>query len=172
MAYITTFDQYISYFKSLSEQAPYFKMFMSGGSERIVNEKIIEKLRSSGDMPAMFLEWPFIKLKDYGSNNMQISFNGAFCVLENPSKDDYAAQDLAMDNTLKAALQVISKIKADSSNPAADRFLNFDINIISIDPVENILMDQLYGWRVEFGVLSPVDIANSQYCLDTSFWPS
>ena len=169
MNFIKDFEDYINYFRDLSEASSYFKFFQAGGAERIVSERLLSDGRSRIESPLMFCEWPFIKINDYGTGNTLSRYTGAIVILENPDKDDWQKQDDAMNSTYKAVLQVINKMKVDNAG-LDKRFLYFDLNLISIDPIENLMIDQWYGWRCEFTVLCPVDIATDPYCLDEAFW--
>ena len=98
-----------------------------------------------------------------------IRFTGAFVILENPDKDDWLKQDAAMNSTFTAVLQILNRMKVDNAG-LNKRFYYFDLNLIGIDPIENLLIDQWYGWRAEFTVVCPVDIALDPECLDEVFW--
>lgn len=168
MNYIQDLAQYIQYFRDIKAASTYFKFFEQGGSQRI-SDRLVNDSRGIIDSPLLFVEWPFIKLNDYGSQNTQARFTGAFAVLENPAKDDWAAQDASMNSTLLAGMQVLNQMKVDNAG-LNKKFLYFDLNSVSIDPVENMLIDQWYGWRFEFAIMNPVDISTEPYCLNPTFW--
>ena len=169
MQYIQDFSAFIQYFRSMVETSNYFKFFESGGTEKIVSERLVSDLRSRVDYPLLFLEWPFLNLNDFGSENTQLKFRAGFVVLEDPAKDDWEAQDAAMQSTLNAAHQVLHKMRIDSTG-LDKRFFYFDLNRISIDPIDNLLIDNAYGWRVEFEVINPINISTAPYCRNSTFW--
>jgi hypothetical protein len=74
-----------------------------------------------------------------------------------------------MNSTYNAVMQVLNKMKIDS-NSLSKRFLYFDLNLLSIDPIENLMTDQWYGWRCEFTVVCPLDVALHIECLEPGFW--
>jgi len=169
MQFIKNFAEYVNYFRQLSEASTYFKFFQAGGAERIVSERLLADSRSRIVGPLMFLEWPFIKVNDYGSSNTLMRYTGAFVILENPDKDDWQKQDDAMNSTYNAVMQMLNQMKVDNAG-LNKRFLYFDLNLISIDPIENLMIDQWYGWRCEFTVVCPLDIALDPACLEPGFW--
>ena len=169
MNFIKDFSELVEYFRELSGSTNYFKFFQSGGAERIVSERLLSDTRSRVEPPVFFFEWPFIKLGDYGSTNTLVKYTAAFVVLENPEKENWGAQDEAMNNTYKAALEVLNKMKVDCQD-LDKRFLYFDMNTIGLDPIENLLVDQWYGWRCEFTVICPLNVSFAPGCLDPGFW--
>jgi hypothetical protein len=170
MQYIKTFTEYLAYFKAIAQDSTYFNFYQAGGAERIVSERLLSDQRSRVDSPLLFCEYPFIRINDYGTQNNLLRFSGAVVVLENPVKEDWLAQDVAMNDTLNALLQVISQMKIDN-NSLNKRFLYFDLNSIVIDPIENLMIDSWFGWRCEFAIVSPVDIATDEACItQPSFW--
>jgi hypothetical protein len=169
MNFIKNFTEYVEYFRGLAGASTYFNYFQNGGAERIVSERLLSDTRGRVNGPLLFLEWPFIKVNDYGSSNTIIRYNGAFVILENPAKDDWQAQDFAMNNSLNATLQVLNRMKVDNAG-LSKRFLYFDLNLLSIDPIENLMIDQWYGWRCEFAVICPLDVALDPACLEPGFW--
>ena len=169
MMFIKDFKELIEYFRELSEDSTYFKFFQAGGAERIVSERLLSDGRSRVESPLLFLEWPFIKVSDYGTSNTLVKYTAAFVILENPEKESWPAQDEAMNNTYSAVMQVLNRMKIDSQD-IGKRFLYFDLNLLSIDPLENLMIDQWYGWRCEFTVICPLDVALHPDCLEPGFW--
>jgi hypothetical protein len=169
MNYIQDFTAFIQYFRTLSEKSSYFKFFETGGTEKIVNERLVSDLRGRVSYPVLFVEWPFLHLNDFGSSNTQLTFRSAFVVLEDPAKDDWKAQDMAMQSSLDATLQVLNQMRIDNGG-LNKKFLYFDLNKISIDPIDNLLIDNAFGWRCEFEVINPVSINFAPYCRNESFW--
>ena len=169
--FIKDFSELIDYFRDLVASSTYFNFFQSGGAERIVSERLLSDTRSRVESPVFFLEWPFIKLSDYGTGNTLIKYNTAFVILENPEKENWSAQDAAINNTYLAVMQVLNKMKIDTMD-LSKKFLYFDLNLVSIDPIENLLIDQWYGWRCEFTVICPLNVAFAPDCLEPGFWKS
>jgi hypothetical protein len=169
MLFIKNFSEFVDYFRDLAGATTYFKFFQAGGAERIVSERLLSDGRSRVASPVFFLEWPFVKVNDYGTANTLVRFNAAFVILENPEKENWTAQDEAMNNTYQAVMQVLNKLKVDSQE-LSKRFLYVDLNLLSIDPIENLLIDQWYGWRCEFTVICPLEVALYEDCLEPGFW--
>lgn len=169
MQYIQAFQPLIQYFRNIPQNSTYFKYFQSGGTEKIISERLLSDLRSRVAYPLLFLEWPFIKLNDYGGANTQINFRTGFVVLEDPAKDDWDAQDAAMARTLDAVHQVLHQMRIDSAG-LNKKFLAFDLSRISIGPLDNLFIDNALGWRCEFEIQNPIDLAQHPYCKNPSFW--
>ena len=169
MQFIQDFAGFVSYFRTLAANTTYFKYFEQGGTEKIVSERLLSDLRSKVDYPLFFLEWPFLHLSDYGASNTQTEFKAAFVVLENPEKDNWQAQDVAMNRTHLAVLQVLGQMRIDTTG-LNKKFFAFDLSQVNIDPLDNMLIDQAYGWRCEFMVVSPLNISSQPYCRDPQFW--
>jgi hypothetical protein len=164
MNLIKNFSEYIDYFKQIAEGSAYFKFFRAGGAERIVSERLLSDARSRIEGPLMFCEWPFMRINDYGSQNNLLKYTGAIVILENPDKEDWNKQDEAMNNTFNAVIRLLSQMKVDSTS-LNKRFIYFDLNQVAIDPIENLMLDSWFGWRCEFGLYVPADIAINEECL-------
>lgn len=169
MQFIQDFTGFTQYFKDLTARTQYFKFFETGGTEKIVSERLLFDVRSRVNYPLFFLEWPFIKMDDFGTSNTQVNFKSAFVVLEDPQKDDWHAQDLAMKTTLDAVWQVLNQMTIDTAG-LNKKFLSFDLSKVNVDPIDNLLIDSAFGWRCEFEVSNPVNISSSPFCKDLSFW--
>lgn len=169
MNFIQDFAGFIQYFRNIKERSTYFKFFESGGTEKIVSERLVADLRGRVQYPVLFLEWPFLHLADYGSSNTQVNFRSAFVVLENPPKDDWAKQDQAMQRSFGAVTQVLGQMKTDTAG-LNKQFLHFDLSKVNVDPIDNLLIDNAFGWRCEFELVNPLNISSTPYCRDLSFW--
>ncbi len=169
MQFIQDFAGFVQYFRTLTSNTIYFKFFETGGTEKIVSERLLSDLRGRVKYPLFFLEWPFVHLDDYGASNTQTDFKSAFVVLEDPAKDDWAAQDKAMDTTYAAVLQVLGQMHIDNKG-LNKKFLTFNLNKVNIDPIDNLLIDNAFGWRCEFEISNPLNISTQPYCRDPSFW--
>ncbi len=164
MNFINDFAGFCSFFRSIAESSTYFNFFEQGGTEKIVSERLVNDTRSRITYPLLFLEWPEIPISDFGSSSPMIDFRTGIVILDQCPKDDWEKQDIIMNQTYLATIQVLAKIQ-ESTKGLNKRFFSIDLSKVSIMPLDSLLIDSAYGWRMEFGVTSPLST-----CINSTYW--
>jgi hypothetical protein len=159
---VTDFASYKAYFKDIATpnitgSLKSLKDFAIGGTERIVSGQ-----RSKLSYPCLWLEYPDLKLKDNKGGDFSGNFNGAFAIIKNCPQDDWDAQDDAMQETYLIAMDVISKMIQDRYYRSNDSKFYFDPSSITIDPINTMMTDNDYGWRVAFQISNNVPVCFNQ----------
>jgi hypothetical protein len=157
---VNSFASYKEYFENLVAKNKALKSFYLGDSERIIS-----KQRSEIEYPCLWLESPSIPFRDAKSDNPQADFIAAFSILSNVATDDEAAQDQAMQDNFLIAIEVISRMIRDRRGRSDDPMFNLDINSIHMDPINSMMVDNDYGYRVEFKLNNNINL-----CYDSSKW--
>jgi hypothetical protein len=160
---VESFVTYKNYFKDLSDKNKAIAFFVMGDSERIIGMQ-----RSKISYPCLWLESPDISVKDNKSDNVQGDFRGAFNIISHAKTDDYEAQDSAMETNFQIASEVISRMVKDRRGREPDSpMFNLDLSSIVMLPINSMMIDNDFGWRVEFLINN-----NLNFCYDSTKWNS
>lgn len=157
---VNTYSTYKTFFKTLATSNIAIQDFTLGDSQRIIGDS-----RSDLAYPCLWLESPDMTVSDNKGGNFTGIFDGAFSILKNVPPDDYDAQDQAMEDTYLIALQAISYMLNKRRGRADSPEFTLDLNSIRMNPIASILVDNCYGWRVEFRFQENIGI-----CFDASKW--
>lgn len=155
---------FISYFKNLAETHVQIEDFMFGDTGRILSDRMIEKFRSGGKYPVLFLETPFIKFI-YNEGAPKIIFTSAFVLLSNIPGEKWDDQDAEMNRLFNIAIHILRQMEADRR----DKKFLYKPNV-GLDPLDNISIDNAIGWRCEFTIENHIDIASPEVCFVQSMW--
>ncbi|WP_126244123.1 hypothetical protein [Chitinophaga rhizosphaerae] len=157
--FIRSFSEYLGYFRQLVESSTFVDGFEHGGAEKIISERLVHSTRSEAEYPLMFLEWPEVFLsKD------TVVLVGGMVILDKVPKDDWPAQDIAMDQTLNAMLEFLKHLIKDSQG-IGKKFLHFDVEKAICQPLDSLTIDEALGWRAELNLTIPFS-----NCLDPLKW--
>ena len=129
------------------------------------SERIISIQRSSIEYPCLWLESPDINVRDNKSDTIQADFRGALNIISNCATDDYEAQDAAMESNFQIAVEVISRMVRDRRGRSETPMFNLDLNSIQMLPINSMMIDNDFGWRVEFLLSNHLNI-----CYTESKW--
>jgi hypothetical protein len=146
---MTTYSEYVDYFRALSAAHSQIKQFVVGGSERILNRN-----RTTIQYPILWLEIPEVSMVRGGSEGTYSAvFSGAFLVLENAQADDWDREDADLNRTLTICWQLLIRIQAD----ADDNDWNITLDNVAIEHKGRWGDDNDWGWRVNFELSIPID---------------
>jgi hypothetical protein len=157
---VNSYSTYKSFFQTLAANNIALQDFVLGDSQRIIGDS-----RSEISYPVLWLESPDMKVMDNKASNFLGEFTGAFSILDNIPPDDYTAQDAAMESTYQIALQAISYMLKNRRGRIDSPEFTLDLNSITLNPIASLLVDNCYGWRVEFRFTENIGI-----CYDASKW--
>jgi hypothetical protein len=159
---VQSFETYKEYFKDLADKHKGINSFVMGDSERIIGMQ-----RSKIAYPNLWLESPDISIKDNKSDNPQGDFKGALNIITNCKTDNYEQQDAAMETNFQLAVDVISRMIRDRIGRSENPMFNLDLNSIQMMPINSMMIDNDFGWRVEFLLNN-----NVLFCYDSAKWNS
>jgi hypothetical protein len=151
---MTSYSEYVDYFRTLAAAHSKLKQFVVGGSERILNRN-----RTTIEYPILWLEVPEVSMSRGGSETEYSAiFSGAFLVLENAQPDNWEREDADLNNTLNICMQILARMESDAD---ADEW-SISLDNINIEHKGRWGDDNDWGWRVNFEISMPVG------CLDES----
>lgn len=139
---ITSYTTFVSYFRELAQQHVQLAgSFYVGDSWRIISAQ-----RSEITYPAMWLEYP-IKTHNYDNDQKTLltEINFAFSIVGGQPVDDWAAQDVRLNECERIMGAIVARLDYDS-----DEANIFDLVLpMRAEPLATVMADDLYGWRVE-----------------------
>lgn len=151
---MTSYSDYIAYFRDLAAAHSKLKQFVVGGSERILNRN-----RTTIEYPIFWLEVPEVSMSRGGSETEYSTiFSGAFLVLENAQPDNWEREDADLNNTLNICLQILDRIERDADGAQ----WSINLEAVVLEHKGRWGDDNDWGWRVNFDLSLPIG------CLDES----
>jgi hypothetical protein len=154
---ITDLKSFITYFRNLRPTVPGLNDFLSGGSKEILAERLQAMSRSDTDYPLMFLELPETVVENNETGYISARFYGALAVISRADLSEPAEQDDAYDLAWKLCIQLLGAIHHDQTT---EGFV-FEIEKHALQPIAQILNDNVYGFRAEFELTIPI---NALWC--------
>jgi hypothetical protein len=145
----TSFKHLRNYFKSVQEEHKKLKGFVTGTSS-----KVRQHVADSAMTPVLWLEVPFIDIRDSGSS-FSAGKSSAFVVMAPLNERDKteAEQEDLYDELEEIALDVLSRLAKDAKA---------NLHKITIDgtlePIDPLLIDGFVGWRFEFEMKNWVEV--------------
>ncbi len=137
---ISSYQDYIDYFAGLATSHVDIKGFAKGSDAELMSE-----LKDREDNPVLILETPDIR-SEGSEDDLSERWSGAVEVVTSISADDYDEQHTALDAMLPIIRDIRNKIIYD----AEDNDWEIDIRALPIVPVQSVLLDNYWGWRLDF----------------------
>ncbi|WP_421801767.1 hypothetical protein [Flagellimonas sp.] len=134
----------VDYFKTISENHKNINDFF-----RMDLTEIIGSFRNGTGFPCLVME---SHDGDFGDSNVQSTVNNrgfAFTIYSNPERRDYDDQNEKLSDCEVIGLQVISRMKHDSTIPDHFLYNKFKISSVKYGKVGPVFSEKLYGYRFE-----------------------
>lgn len=152
-----------TYFENLATEHVQINEFMYGDSGRIVSDRLTALMKTSAGYPVLFLETPTIKF-EYNNNSPKVVFDSAFVILS-AIEQEWDAQDAEMNRLFNICVHILRRMCSDSKKNEFIFFPN-----APLEPLDNIMIDNALGWRVEFSLFNYIDINSPDVCFVQSMW--
>ena len=144
-----TFLEFIQYWRDLATSHVDIMDFAHGGTR-----EINQISKSDLDYPCLWLETPSLLPKDNNLGNARLQWRTGVAIITSSSKINEAldtqanpnlARDTLYNSTYLIALDIMRKIKKDYREAK----LELRINTVSLDPIDQLFVDNVIGWRLE-----------------------
>jgi hypothetical protein len=147
---MTSFKLLRDYFKSIQQKHKKLNGFVTGTSSKVRQRVANEQLS-----PLLWLEVPFIDLRDSGSS-ITAGKSSSFVVMAPLNERDKteAEQEQLYDDLEEIALDILSLLQKDALKPKGHK-ITIDGTLEPIDP---LLIDGWVGWRFEFVLKNTADV--------------
>ncbi len=155
---ITSYREYNHYFESIAFQ----NLLLNGAIHIGDSWRIIGRMRSRINYPAMWLERPVIEITlDNDDDTPMARLKGALSIVGGVATDDWDGQEALLQLCNTIARQVIARLKRDAD-------LNyFDLEFpITAEPLATVMADDCYGWRIEY----TIPVRDWTECFDEANW--
>lgn len=164
---IDNLNKFIRYFFVIYETHTLINGFVFGDSGRITSDRLEAMLRDSKLYPVLFLESPDIRFS-YNNNANKVTFTTGLVLLSNAAHDNWNDQDEEMKNTYMIFMDIFKKMIIDAK---AQQFI-FSLDTVSMQPLDNITIDNALGWRAEFQLSGYIDLSSPEHCNPSTVWES